>query len=97
MGISRKTEDKFLSDVESAISAPRKNVKVRVTAMIDADVLDELRAQAEASGVGYQTLLNMKLRETTLGETVVDKNVIRTIVDKIKKLEKKVEALSKGA
>tara|TARA_R110000868_G_scaffold155691_6_gene382218 strand:+ start:89575 stop:89772 length:198 start_codon:yes stop_codon:yes gene_type:complete len=64
--------------------------------MIDADVLDELRAQAKASGVGYQTLLNMKLRETTLGETVVDKNIIRTIVDKIKKLEKKVEALSKG-
>lgn len=97
MKISKKDEDKFIADVEAALKAPRKNTKVRITAMIDADILDELRAVAKDTGIRYQTLLNLKLRESILGEAVVDSNVIRTITDKLKKLEKRVDNLSKRA
>jgi uncharacterized protein (DUF4415 family) len=46
------TKDEFL---------PR-NVKVRITTLLDQDILDSLRAYAEKSGVGYQTALNGLLR-----------------------------------
>lgn len=36
--------------------------KTRITIMIDDDVLEFFRAKAEASGTGYQTLINAALR-----------------------------------
>lgn len=92
-----KEVEKFLEDAEEALNAHAKDVKVRVTTMIDADVLDELRRMAKKVGVGYQTLLNLKLREAILGEAIVDRNTIRSINEKLNKLEKKVENLSKRA
>ena len=42
-----------------------KNVKERVTCLIDEDVVNWLRSEAEKTGgIGYQTLLNLKLRES---------------------------------
>ena len=36
--------------------------KTRITIMLDDDVIEHFRAQAEAEGVGYQTLINALLR-----------------------------------
>lgn len=37
--------------------------KTRITIMLDDDVIEHFRAQAEANGVGYQTLINALLRK----------------------------------
>ena len=36
--------------------------KTRITIMLDNDLLMTFRAQAEAEGIGYQTLINQMLR-----------------------------------
>ena len=41
--------------------------KTRITIMLDDDVIERFRAQAEADGVGYQTLINSILRQAALG------------------------------
>ena len=38
--------------------------KTRITIMLDDDILEFFRAKAEASGIGYQTLINTALRAT---------------------------------
>jgi len=45
---------------EGALSAV--NIKIRVTAMIDGDVLKELKHRASRDKIKYQTLLNKLLR-----------------------------------
>ena len=40
--------------------------KTRITIMIDDDVIEHFRAQAEAQGVGYQTLINALLRKAAV-------------------------------
>jgi len=49
--------------VLSAEDFAPENTKIRITTMISGDVLDWLRTEAKAKGIGYQTLLDMKLRE----------------------------------
>ena len=41
--------------------------KTRITIMLDDDVIEHFRAQAEAEGVGYQTLINSILRKASVG------------------------------
>ena len=41
--------------------------KTRITIMLDDDILEHFRAQAEAAGSGYQTLINALLRKTATG------------------------------
>ncbi len=41
--------------------------KTRITIMLDDEVIEHFRAQAEAEGVGYQTLINALLRKVTVG------------------------------
>ncbi len=41
--------------------------KTRITIMLDDDIIEHFRAQAEAEGLGYQTLINALLRKATLG------------------------------
>ena len=41
--------------------------KTRITIMLDDDVIEHFRAQAEAEGVGYQTLINSILRKASIG------------------------------
>ena len=36
--------------------------KTRITIMLDDDILEFFRAKAEASGIGYQTMINTALR-----------------------------------
>ena len=40
--------------------------KTRITIMLDDHVIEYFRAQAEAGGVGYQTLINALLRKAAL-------------------------------
>lgn len=37
--------------------------KTRITIMLDDDVIEHFRTQAEAQGIGYQTLINALLRK----------------------------------
>ena len=41
--------------------------KTRITIMLDDDVIEYFRNQAEAGGVGYQTLINALLRQAAHG------------------------------
>ena len=41
--------------------------KTRITIMLDDDVIEHFRAQADAEGVGYQTLINALLRKAAVG------------------------------
>jgi uncharacterized protein (DUF4415 family) len=41
--------------------------KTRITIMLDDEVIEYFRIQAEADGVGYQTLINSLLRKAALG------------------------------
>ena len=41
--------------------------KTRITIMLDDDVIEYFRAQADAEGVGYQTLINALLRKASTG------------------------------
>ena len=41
--------------------------KTRITIMLDDDVIEYFRIQAEADGVGYQTLINALLRKAVRG------------------------------
>ena len=40
--------------------------KTRITILLDDDVIEHFRAQAEAEGVGYQTLINALLRKASV-------------------------------
>ncbi len=48
----------------AVIQAPGKT---RITIMLDDEVIEHFRAQAEAEGIGYQTLINALLRKATVG------------------------------
>jgi len=53
--------------------------KTRITIMLDDDVLAAFRQRAGEQGVGYQTLINMALREY-LGKRPVDEDTLRRIL-----------------
>ncbi len=50
-----------------------KNVKERITIMIDQDILDHYRGQARKSGERYQTLINRALRESLVHPGLEDR------------------------
>lgn len=37
--------------------------KIRITIMLDDDILEHFRSRAEAAGLGYQTMINSALRD----------------------------------
>ena len=41
--------------------------KTRITIMLDDDVIEAFRARAESEGIGYQTLINSRLRAAISG------------------------------
>jgi uncharacterized protein (DUF4415 family) len=41
--------------------------KTRITMYLDNEILDRFREQAEAAGIGYQTLINQVLKEHIQG------------------------------
>ncbi len=61
--------------------------KTRITIYIDDDVLEEFRNRADASGHGYQTVINNALREY-MGKSALpidEKTLRRVIREELKK------------
>lgn len=54
--------------------------KTRITIMLDNDVLESFRLQAEKEGSGYQTLINKALRSTIGNETPLTVDSIREVI-----------------
>jgi hypothetical protein len=60
--------------------------KTRITIMLDDDILEHFRSQAEASGIGYQTLINAALRDAMAkpqGRASADKPLTAATLRKI--------------
>jgi predicted DNA binding CopG/RHH family protein len=53
--------------------------ETRITIMLDNDLLMTFRAKAEAEGIGYQTLINQKLRGVA-GASPVDEATLRRVL-----------------
>ena len=53
--------------------------KTRITIMLDNALLMTFRAKAEAEGIGYQTLINQKLRGVA-GTSPVDEATLRRVL-----------------
>ena len=56
--------------------------KTRITIYLDNEILDRFREQAEAAGIGYQTLINQVLKEHTQrdSETPLTEGELRRIL-----------------
>jgi uncharacterized protein (DUF4415 family) len=48
----------------AVISSPGKT---HITIMLDDDVIEYFRAKADSQGIGYQTLINARLRKAVMG------------------------------
>jgi uncharacterized protein (DUF4415 family) len=59
-------EEYDFSKAKRGAVIPSPPGKTRITIMLDDDVIEHFRAQAEAEGVGYQTLINALLRKATV-------------------------------
>ncbi len=55
--------------------------KTRITIYIDDDILEEFRDRADASGRGYQTMINDALR-AYLGKAIpaIDEDILRRVI-----------------
>jgi len=61
-----------------------KNVKERITIMVDQDVLDSYRKKASKTGDKYQSLINRTLREALVAPNLEER--VEILERKIKKL-----------
>lgn len=60
--------------------------KTRITIMLDDDVIEFFRAQAEAQGTGYQTMINAALRaaiEQAKGQSAEDRPLTVAVLRKV--------------
>jgi hypothetical protein len=60
--------------------------KTRITIMLDDDILEHFRLQAEAAGIGYQTMINAALRDAIAkpqGRASADKPLTAATLRKI--------------
>ncbi|MCU0836640.1 MAG: BrnA antitoxin family protein [Chromatiaceae bacterium] len=53
--------------------------KSRITIILDDDLLESFRRRADERGIGYQTLINLALREY-LGQRPVDEETLRRVL-----------------
>jgi uncharacterized protein (DUF4415 family) len=59
----------------------RNKGKTRITMYVDNDVLDAFRAEADAAGQGYQTMVNAALREYLERKQGVDlESILRRVI-----------------
>ncbi|MBF0105201.1 MAG: hypothetical protein HQM16_07725 [Deltaproteobacteria bacterium] len=54
-----------------------KNVKCRITTLIDQDILTEIKKRASSENVGYQTKINQFLRDYLFNMTSIEKRLKR--------------------
>jgi uncharacterized protein (DUF4415 family) len=70
-GAMRATQVEHLNRLRSG--------KTRITIMLDNDLLEDLRARAEEQGTGYQTAINLALREY-LSRRPIDEETLRRVL-----------------
>lgn len=74
-----KAEYDFSNAKRGAVIEP--SGKSRITILIDDDILAEFRARAEATGKGYQTLINEALRRAVMPENApVTEETLRRVL-----------------
>lgn len=56
----RKVKDKNILTEEDL---KPENIRMRISMMMPLDLIDSYKAEAEKLGIGYQTLMQLKLRE----------------------------------
>ncbi len=78
-------EKQALKEIHEALKSSGKDNKIRITTMVDGDVLESLKLKAEAEGVKYQTLLNNILRDVLVEKK---NDPIKLIMARLSKLEK---------
>lgn len=84
-GLRRITRPAFLGE------AKRKENKKTITIMLDPDIIEHFKTQAEKSNLGYQTLINQTLRETIedpersdlIENLLRDKNALKRLKQKL--------------
>jgi uncharacterized protein (DUF4415 family) len=64
----KKFHEDLSRDIEKALKATDKDLKIRVNTFIDYDIYEALNEEAERTGQKYQTLLNKYLRAAVLKE-----------------------------
>lgn len=64
MGIKKQKWTSIKSSGLYDSTAAKKIAKVRITVFIDHDILARLKEMALVKGIGYQTILNKKLRQS---------------------------------
>ncbi len=62
-----------------------KNPKIRISMMVDEDVIKAFKERAKESGEGYQTIMHRALRETALKPS---------LEERVKKLESQINKAS---
>jgi predicted DNA binding CopG/RHH family protein len=82
-------------EIEKALSAPRKEAKIRITTMIDLPVCDALKVEAEKMGVGYQTLINMILKEHVMGKADPFENFVNKVKEEMETIKQRMEKIEK--
>jgi hypothetical protein len=60
--------------------------KTRITIMLDDDVIEHFRAQADANGTGYQTLINLTLRKAMSPEAATKKSDMPVTASMLRKI-----------
>ncbi|MGQ0592216.1 MAG: BrnA antitoxin family protein [Gammaproteobacteria bacterium] len=70
-GATRATEVEHLNRLRCG--------KTRITILLDNDVLEDFRARAEQQGTGYQTAINLALREY-LSRRPIDEETLRRVL-----------------
>jgi uncharacterized protein (DUF4415 family) len=71
----------------AVISSPGKT---RITIMLDDDIIEAFRANAEKEGSGYQTLINRALREALPGKSETQKPLTAAVLRRVLREELKV-------
>ena len=65
MGTTKKTKKIQYRKKNILSNADFKNPKIRISMMVDEEVIQAFKAQARDAGEGYQTLMHRALREAS--------------------------------
>lgn len=87
-GLRRITRPAFLGEPK------RRENKKPITIMLDPDIIEHFKAQAESSRTGYQTLINQTLRDSIQDAEMADP-IEKLLNNKkaLKRLKTKLEAV----
>jgi uncharacterized protein (DUF4415 family) len=86
-GLRRITRPAFLGE-------PKKRENKRpITIMLDPDIIEHFKAQAESSRTGYQTLINQTLRNSILGAESDPLEILLNDKKALRRLKEKLETV----